>query len=286
LKIVFIHGRAQGGKDEHNLKGKWEDAFDQGLFAAGLTRPDGLEIAFPFYGNRLDELIEQWDADSLENLVTRGAQTGEVDATFIAEFLEEIAADFGISDQEIQAHMTRGATERSPLNWGWVRALAQALDKSNKLGEMAIEKFTRDVFLYLTNRTIRRAINEIIEDDLSGDPCVVVGHSLGSIVGFNVLKKNPHPVARFVTVGSPLGVKAVKRFLEKPIAMPAKTGEWYNAMDVNDIVSLHPLEKPHFGIEPPISNHTNVNNKTDNQHGITGYLDDEWVAEAIIKGHL
>jgi pimeloyl-ACP methyl ester carboxylesterase len=284
VKVVFIHGRAQGGKDEDELQAKWERAFDDGLAAAELSRPAGLEIGFPFYGDLLDDLIEQLDSESLEKVVERGVEAGNADVEFMAEFLEEIAAGNGISDKEIYENFDQDATERGPLNWGWIRALAKTLDKSNKLGDMALEKFTRDVFLYLTNRNVRRRIDAVVEPHLSGEPCVVVGHSLGSVVGFNVLRHSAHAVSRYVTVGSPLGVKAVKRRLQRPLAMPPNTGDWYNAMDEDDIVALHPLDNRHFGITPPIKNFTDVDNQTDNQHGIVGYLPEPWVAEAIHGG--
>ncbi len=51
-------------------------------------------------------------------------------------------------------------------------------------------------------------------------------------------------------------------------------------MDPNDIVSLNALEAPHFNV-PRIHNKTDVDNWTDNQHGIGGYLDDEDVARRI-----
>jgi len=88
-------------------------------------------------------------------------------------------------------------------------------------------------------------------------------------------------VKRYVTVGSPLGLKAIKRQLDTPLAMPPCAKGWYNAMDERDVVVLHPLDSKNFPIQPPIENKTNVNNHTDNRHGIVGYLDDPDVARSI-----
>ena len=63
--------------------------------------------------------------------------------------------------------------------------------------------------------------------------------------------------------------------------MPPTTASWFNAMDDGDIVALYPLNNKHFPIEPPIVNKTDVENKTTNQHGITGYLADTDVARTI-----
>ena len=69
-----------------------------------------------------------------------------------------------------------------------------------------------------------------------------------------------------------------------PLLMPAGTSSWYNARDKQDAVALFPLNAEHFDILPSILNHNGVDNQTDNQHGIIGYLPDRWVAEAIHGG--
>ena len=61
---------------------------------------------------------------------------------------------------------------------------------------------------------------------------------------------------------------------------PAGVGVWFNAMDPDDVVSLYPLEPPHFPVTP-IENYTEVDNQTPNQHGIVGYLNDSEVAKRI-----
>ena len=52
MKLVFIHGRAQEGKEPVALQTLWETAFDSGLANAGLTRPSGLESK-PSANNRV-----------------------------------------------------------------------------------------------------------------------------------------------------------------------------------------------------------------------------------------
>jgi pimeloyl-ACP methyl ester carboxylesterase len=113
--------------------------------------------------------------------------------------------------------------------------------------------------------------------------CVVVGHSLGSVVGYNVLRSQATglDVVRYVTVGSPLGIRAIQSGLDLPLEMPRSVRDWYNAMDDRDVVALRPLDAKSFPIQPAIRNKTSVNNKTKNRHGIVGYLDDRDVAKEI-----
>ena len=282
MKLIFIHGRAQEGKNPVKLQKQWETAFRRGLKKAGLDWPPGVTVAFPFYGDRLDELIQAVNAPLVEEVLTRGAGPDSREAEFRGELLYEMASARGITDEQIQAHFKGQLHEKGPLNWEWVQAILRALD-ATPLGEAAIDMFTRDVYVYLTCRAVQNAVDAIVAAELTAGPCVVVGHSLGSVVGYNVLRRIPEAVLvrRYVTVGSPLGVKAIKRRLDHPLAMPSAVSDWYNAMDERDVVALYPLDDRNFPLTPAIMNHTKVNNRTANRHGITGYLDDPWVARQI-----
>jgi hypothetical protein len=283
MRLVLIHGRAQEGKDSVALQATWEQALDRGFLNAGLTRPPDLEIRFPYYGDTLDELTRQLDTPLVVDVVERGAAPDEDEAAFRGELLAELAGNAGLSDDDIRRNFEGGIAERGPLNWKWVHAILRTLDRSQRLGDLALDTFTRDVYIYLTKRAVRRHIDAAIKAYLDDDPCVVVGHSLGSVVGYNVLRDHPGAVHRYVTVGSPLGLEAIKRRLTAPLAMPVTTRSWHNALDVRDVVSLRPLDDSHFPITPAIVNHTGVDNHTDNRHGIVGYLPDRWVARAIYE---
>ena len=52
-------------------------------------------------------------------------------------------------------------------------------------------------------------------------------------------------------------------------------------MDDRDIVALYPLDTNNFPIDPEIENNTDIQNHTDNRHGIVGYLNDKEVARRI-----
>ena len=281
MKLVLIHGRSQARKDPVQLQREWENAFEKGLQNAGLSRPAGLTVSFPFYGDALDDLVNQVNAPLVEGVMTKGPSQDVVDPEFRGEMIREIAAKSGISDAEIQAYLAGEVQEKGPLNWGWVQAILQALDRT-PLGGTAIDKFTRDVYVYLNYKAVRKAIDAIVSPHLS-NPCVVVGHSLGSVVGYNVLSKTPATVVvqRYITVGSPLGLNAIKSKLDNPLAMPPCARGWYNAMDDRDVVALYPLDSKNFFIDPEIENKIDVDNFTDNRHGIAGYLSDPDVARKI-----
>ena len=50
------------------------------------------------------------------------------------------------------------------------------------------------------------------------------------------------------------------------------------------MVALNPLDANNFPMQPPIVNNGNINNSTDNRHGIIAYLDDRVVAQRILSG--
>lgn len=285
MKLILIHGRSQQGKDPVILQQEWLSALQLGLDKSGLQLPQSVKIEFPFYGDKLDALLRELETPTIEEVVYRGVEPDDNEAAFRRELLEEIAKEEGISDAEIQAHFARVPHERGVLNWEWVQAILKALDKT-PLGEKAIDHFTRDVYVYLTIKAVRKAINEIVEASFSDEPFVVIGHSLGTVVGYNVLSKlsTTIPVKKYITVGSPLGLNAIQRKLDLPLLMPpCVNGGWFNAMDERDVVALHPLNSKHFNITPAIENKTDVNNHTDNRHGIVGYLDDSVVAAKIYE---
>ena len=64
MRVLLIHGRAQGGKDPVALEQTWIDTLDQGLAAAGKTLPAGVSFDFPFYGDRLDAFRRRRSADA------------------------------------------------------------------------------------------------------------------------------------------------------------------------------------------------------------------------------
>jgi pimeloyl-ACP methyl ester carboxylesterase len=149
-----------------------------------------------------------------------------------------------------------------------------------------IDAFTRDVYVYLTYAGVRAQIDQVIAAALGDEPCVVLAHSLGSVVAYNVLRARlaTPRYPRLVTVGSPLGIRAIKQQLATPLVSPPCVSHWFNAYDDRDVVALVPLDAQRFNVTPPIENKGDVLNFTENRHGIEGYLADPLVAQRIVLG--
>jgi hypothetical protein len=285
MKLIMIHGRDQQGKEPHKLRQLWVDTLKKGLKKNNLSLPDDLEIIFPFYGDLLDSIVNGAGIGTdIAGVIAKGA-IPDNQLFFFNELLMEIAGNAMIAEQEISANFDGTVAEKGPLNWRWVQAVIRTIDGKTPFGDSALKKFTYDVFVYLTLPAVRKKINEFIISAIDNSPCVVVAHSLGTVVGYDVLSKhNIANVKKYITVGSPLGLASIKSKLTPPLAMPScVSGGWFNAYDDRDVVALNPLDKTYFDITPPIVNKSNVNNSTDNRHGITGYLDDADVAKQIFN---
>ncbi|MDQ0965418.1 hypothetical protein QFZ20_000821 [Flavobacterium sp. W4I14] len=283
MKVIMIHGRDQQGQDPSALKKTWIDTFEKGLTIQGLAIPSDLDFVFPFYGDLLDGLIrEVADPATLDGVIAKGdIVPGEL--SFYYDLVNELAEQAGVTDAQISEHFKANYKERGVLNWEWVQSILKVLDRSSGMGDFSVRKFTYDVFMYLTVPAIRKKINEFVLSAFNEEPSVVIGHSLGSVVGYDVLRNNDFlNVKKYITIGSPLGVKAVRSKLTTPLVMPEciESG-WYNAYDERDFVALKPLDERNFSVEPSIVNSNHVKNQTDNRHGIEGYLNDAVVAKEI-----
>ncbi|WP_428422820.1 hypothetical protein [Methylibium sp.] len=286
MKLVFVHGRDQQGKVRADLQRVWEEALDVGLANAGLPRPQGMSVAFPYYGDELERLVKALGTPLVADVRTRGDNPDTAEADFRGRLLAELAAGAGISELAIAEQLGGLPAEKGPLNWPWVQAILRALDRT-PLGEASIDAFTRDVYVYLTNDVVGRTIDKLVVDAIGDEPSVVVAHSLGSIVTYRSLRQlgARANVRRFITVGSPLGVTAIREHLLPPaLARPEGVSAWFNAFDRRDVVALRPLDRGTWDIDPPIENRSTVDNHTDNRHGISGYLDDPVIARWIAEG--
>jgi hypothetical protein len=287
MDLILIHGIGQQGQDPIELQAVWEAALEKGWAATGLTRPSNVMVRFPFYGDELDRLTKQLAAPMPSGVLARGELPEDYDAELLGEIVEELAVSAEISDETIRGLLAPGQpVERGPQNWAWVQATLRALDGT--FGAVAISLFLRDVHAYIGNTNVRQIIDGMVEKRITGASCVVVGHSLGSVVGYNVLRKlgASTKAVRYVTLGSPLAIKPIRRRVQQPLAMPAGIKDWLNAYDDRDVVALRPLDAKSFPIKPPIVNKSDVKNYTDNRHGIVGYLDDpvvaKWIHEALV----
>jgi hypothetical protein len=233
--------------------------------------------------------MRQVDAPLMTNILLRGDESVADNEQLRVEILNEIIKTRKIAEDDLDAQLDgdalekERAIERGPQNWRFVRTMLRALDQT-PLGGKAIDAITRDVWVYLTFGGIQARIDAIVKGVIDQERCIVIAHSLGTIVAYNVLSRlsrGAPEIPLFLTLGSPLGIRAIAAQLPRPLGNPLGVQRWVNARDPRDVVALHPLDADHFDILPAIEDFSNVDNFTDNRHSIEGYLADTFVARCI-----
>ena len=287
--LIFIHGRSQAHKDALSLKREWIAAWSAGLAQSGLTLPLAeTQIHFPYFGDTLDQLVAGQSPEEAARVIVRGEGMDRQMEEFVRDYLRQVQTESGISDREVADVLDPAVRQRGPLQWGWVQGILEVIDRQVPgASGAAVALFTHDVYHYLTNAAIREVMDEGVRAAFTpGRPSVVVSHSLGTVIAYNVLRQADAAgglqVPLLVTLGSPLGVTVVKKAL-RPIGHPRCVAHWFNAMDARDVVALYPLTPAHFDVAPAIENKTDVNNPTQNRHGISGYLADAQVARRVYE---
>jgi len=157
----------------------------------------------------------------------------------------------------------------------------------------AVRSFYREVSGYLhgtpgmADEMRGRVRSAIARND---GPLVIVAHSLGSIIAFDVLSE-PELAGRgvsFITVGSPLGLGPAQDHLRawrgsRPIEIPNGVDTWRNFQAAGDPVAVGTgLDDLRSDYAPSLRVHaTGVENEAEWHHAFSGYLDTPEVRDTI-----
>lgn len=316
-KLIFIHGRNQQGQDPAELKANWLAGLERGFERLGLSNPIAADdVIFPFFGDALHDLTREDSLDEAERVIGDDLAPGDSDdeeATIRLgrEVVGEVLDVSGVSAETIEAEIEaeldpeavdepRGERRRvgGALTWEWVQTGLAILDRLVPGASAASVAYVAgDVAQYLENERIHTEIDGVVaaafDECEPDDRVVVVAHSLGSVIAYKLLAHGGLPrdgsIATFVTIGSPLGVTAIREAVS-PVVHPRAVANWLNAYDDRDVVALHPLDHRHFAVSPPVLDHGAVDNPSSNHHKVEGYLEDPVVAltihEALTTGRL
>ncbi|HRW86144.1 MAG TPA: hypothetical protein P5180_11985 [Bacteroidales bacterium] len=172
------------------------------------------------------------------------------------------------------------------------------------ISDAIINRYFRDLEVYysdcmMTANGKECSISEMIRERLASklrahrnDNIMLIGHSMGSIIAFDVLSYivPEIKIGTFITIGSPLGLPVViskiaaehyrRAGLKKPVRTPPGiTGNWYNFSDILDKVAFNYRISEQFpenehGVKPVDLLVTNkyIYNGERNPHKSFGYL--------------
>ncbi len=136
------------------------------------------------------DLVNGLPPDQVADIIVKGDNANDEERAFTLAVVREIGQKAGLTDAQIAAIAGDAVIQKGPLNWGWVRAILGAIDRHIPLGSGAsIALVTNDVYQYLRNPGIRDRIEEGVRKAIARTPTVVVAHSLGSVVAYNLLRR-------------------------------------------------------------------------------------------------
>jgi hypothetical protein len=285
-RVVCVHGVGQQSETENTLHRSWAPALCGGVGLAGGWLPES-EVRCAFYGDLFrtpgrhlalgDPPIRSEDLDQFEQdlLAVWWAEAARTDAAVVAPNARTLAV-------------------RTPRS---LQSALRALSGSRffaELGERALLGDLRQVRDYFHEQKIRRHARQRVAEAIGADTLVLVGHSLGSVVAYEVLCANPElPVRMLVTLGSPLGIANLifDRLQPAPLTegqagtsprgrWPGPDRAWTNVADQTDVVALVRDLRGAFG--PAVDCWVVDNGAT--PHDAMPYLTAVQTGNAILKG--
>ena len=280
--IVVVHGVGQQVEGELTLHDRYFSALQQGMVRAGRTiKPD--DVVFASYGELFRPPAEMlsplpyFDAESVadgyesELLLALWQRASMVDPRVVPP------------DEEVLG--------RSPV---WASRALAALSRSRYFAEVADRLLIgnlKQVHCYFTDATLRSKIREAVADKISADTRVVIAHSLGTVVAYEVLSSPLESASlSFVSLGSPLGLPNLVFDRLQPAPRPrgedprgywpARIRAWTNIADAGDVVALVEDLRPLFGSD---IRQIRVHNGA-HAHDMAPYLTDPLTGSAIMAG--
>lgn len=270
-EVVLVHGIAQEQRQADDLEAVWLPALAGGVRAAGdLELADrlwrhgpgaGVEVRMAAYGDLFLPGDVQGADDDLDDL---DADRQELAAALATEWLQRGAARDGHPDQQTAttelAYLDDGHEEQGPreelaraaLNGAarvrWFAPLGMAL--AGRLVSAAL----RQVTAYLTDPDLKRQVQQRVLVHVDADTRIIVGHSLGSVVAYEVAASHlEHPLPLLLTLGSPLGLRTIiyDRLVPQPPVFPERVRRWVNLADRDDLVAAQPDLAPLFAASVP-----------------------------------
>ncbi len=118
-----------------------------------------------------------------------------------------------------------------------------------RAGDFVLERVLTDLGAYYSDEVFRNEVRGRLTDKLKqykGSRIMLIGHSMGSIIGYDVLRilgrDDPQfRVDHFVTIGAPLGLPHVKFKISQEndlVRTPSVVGRWTNFADRRDVVAV------------------------------------------------
>lgn len=292
MKIIFIHGMNQQNYTAHRLKEHWLKVFKLGLKQIPCrVNVRDLHIHMPFYGDLMTkyQLSNQLDLNTLlpksffNNYFPINVHPSNPPTREHTPFVPLLRPS---TDQTDKSFSERLYLTSQLVKDRVLKELVVLLNNFAKLHESLIQQFLIETYMYLSNPEFMEEVHQrILKKMREDEDYIVVGHSLGSVIAFQLLSDPSYQfsVKRFVTLASPLSFRVIQSKLPSPISRPPCIyGDWFNFYSQDDFLTAFPLCEAPFNFEPAIINQK-IYTFANQPHEILGYLQHPSVIKAIIE---
>jgi len=296
-KVLLIHGINNQNNSKQNIEKTWSDALRSGANTAGLTIADDVQFVAAFYGNVLFEETETWNKNKPASspMSVESPDEDYADDKVAALYLE-FQQKYSISDEQVSQELDAGdnlqAQKRMAkgIHKKWLKAIARALEKVlPSKGRKVARAFLSQAAAYLHKPGLKEKIDDLVMTQIinglpTDEKVVIISHSLGTIVAYDLMRRLRHQVkVKFLlTAGSPLGIDIVKRRLGPPLICLPNVDKWLNISDSEDFVALQTkLNGTTFGCDK-IANIDQLDNGDEDAHDILKYLAHDVAAKEIV----
>ena len=242
-KILLVHGAFHELWGPNEIATRWLPALRDGLWHHGGEVDDG-DVPAAFYGDLF-------------------RPDPEVDPTEVVDAARQAGAD------ALAARIPGGADALPAIEQAMGRATVARIEYL--AGKLA------------TDADIEAAAIDRVVEHLDAETEIVVAHSLGTVVSFAALRRNPdRPIRLLVTLGSPLGASFIQARLEPDkvdglAPWPGGVERWVNVAAVGDMACVQPRLSTLWG--PRVQDHLVDNGHR--AHDVEPYLNARVTGAAI-----
>ncbi|MBM7169450.1 antibiotic ABC transporter ATP-binding protein [Streptomyces sp. G44] len=284
-RIVVVHGIAQQFKGPRTLHASVAPALRDGvtaaLGAAGPALGDD-DIACAFYG---DAFVRPGTRATAVPAYDEADVEPGFEAELLLEWWLEAARVYPqVLGPDARSRGVVGYVAARPLTRPLVRRALDALTHAPyfaRVAEPLLIFGLKQVRRYFNDPALRERVRASVARAIDADTRVLVAHSLGSVVAYELLcdeaLREAHPewqISSLITLGSPLGLRGLvfDRLIPAPHretgSWPPRIRRWTNVADRGDIVALVKRLAPRFG--PEVADHE-VDNGAE-MHSMSRYL--------------
>lgn len=270
---------------ENAAKQQTEDLRTRAEALAKRLRDGSVKVRAAFYGDfflkpRFESDAEKDFGDSLAKAWMKTASeraTRERTRESAAQELRELDAQ---GQAQGRGRVLGWAIERI----GHVPGMADWVMGGVAMLEPALSQVTR----YMREPKVRQMARDEVHRLITPDTRVLIGHSLGSVIAYDVARAFQQGLPLLMTLGSPLGLKEIiyNRLDPQPPTFPPKVERWVNIADREDFIAstldLRPLFSAGQPAEARFDNDASVNNEKA-PHALLRYLAKKVTGSALLE---